>query len=144
MEFENIEQIAPDSEQKSFALYQIFTEDSIIYDCETAKSFDKIKISRPLSFSISFLKGQHKLDESFKKFEEINYIIQNLNDYYILGIRSDLYSLGFDFESFKIFISSPSKHQLIKEKINSLIHKPKSESPLSRKDEIEILEGFFT
>ena len=126
------------------SFYQAFTEHSVIDDYTKTNSFKKIKALRPFSFSLFMPASQHELDNNIQIFEGINYTVQNISSNHIVGIRSDLYSLGFDFGKFEKLLSLPSRKELIKNEINLLLNGDlECRGILSRKDEVEILGTFF-
>ena len=121
--------------------YSKFNESKFFNNLETTVSFNRIKHLRPLTFALSIPKTQDILHSDIEKFETIHYLTKHFNTNEILGIRSDLFALGFDFKKMKSLFSSQT---LLKESIELLLNDdPKEQGILSRKDELEILEAFF-
>ncbi|MCY4524747.1 MAG: hypothetical protein OXB84_08415 [Halobacteriovoraceae bacterium] len=102
-----------------------------------------LKRDRPLVF---FLKNAKKTSmyDITTLLSHINYTSRKFKQNALIGIRSDLYSLGFSMERLTLFLESiDHRKELITEEVMNILNGKKEDDFLSRKNELEIISCFF-
>ena len=106
-------------------------------------SFSIVHKQRPFVFNIKGLKTI-SIEQAEERLSKINYISKSLGPSNLIGIRNDLYCLGFSMERLISFFSSVQyKKDLIHEEIFSVLQQDQDKQYLNRKEEIELLSCFF-
>ena len=117
-------------------------QDENIIFFANCSDWEKIIQHRPLTFILKSIESFQK-----KHINSMNYEIEHISSDLMIGIRSDLHSLGFSLSKLKKIISnSKFKSELIEKEIVPLISNPseiKNKNSFSRDEELDILSSFF-
>ncbi|MCB9062034.1 MAG: hypothetical protein H6622_10980 [Halobacteriovoraceae bacterium] len=73
-----------------------------------------------------------------------NYALLEKSNLFTLGIRKDLESLGFNFETFlRLAEVDKVANELIEDEVKAILCDEQANTPFSRQDELDILSDFF-